>query len=247
MKSKFQLHPQRWLHILFLIVAINVLFTGLCQAQTKQRIAIITGGHDFDREAFFDIFKDMIHVEYEEIIHPQGNQLYDSSLIDDFDVLLFYDMVQEIDDSQKVDFINVLKEGKGVVFLHHSLVSYQGWDEFEKIIGGRYILSDIDQNASNYRHDVEIPVRVVDKNHPITMGIDDFVIHDEVYGNFKVLSTVRPLLSTTHPESGEIIGWSNNYGKSRIVYIQLGHDHYAYDNPNYRKLIKQSIDWVTNE
>jgi len=247
MKSKFQLYPQKWLHIILLIAASNILFTSFCLAQTKQRILIFTGGHDFEREAFFDIFEDMTNVEYKEVIHPQANQLYDSSLIDNFDVLLFYDMIQEIDDSQKIAFVDLLKEGKGVVFLHHSLVSYQEWDEFEKIIGGRYVISNIDQYGSNYRHDVEIPVKVVNKNHPITMGIDDFVIHDEVYGNFKVLSTVRPLLTTTHPESGEIIGWLNNYGKSRIVYIQLGHDHYSYDNPNYRNLIKQSIDWVKNE
>ena len=143
--------------------------------------------------------------------------------------------------------LEMLNEGKGLVFLHHSLVSYQEWNEFEKIIGGRYIISDDDQKASNYRHDVEIPVKVVDKNHPITKGVDDFVIHDEVYGNYKVSSTVNPLLTTTHPESGKIIGWTNNYGKSRIVYIQLGHDHYAYDNPKYRRLIKQSIDWAKNK
>jgi type 1 glutamine amidotransferase len=40
---------------------------------------------------------------------------------------------------------------------------------------------------------------------------------------------------------------TNNYGKSRIVYIQLGHDHNSFDDRNYRQLIKQSIDWVVND
>jgi hypothetical protein len=130
------------------------------------------------------------------------------------------------------------------VFLHHSLVSYQEWDEFENIIGGRYFLSGLEQDSSTYRHDVDIPVRVIHKDHPVTKGIDDFMIHDEVYGNFKVLPGVQALLSTTHPESGKIIGWTNIYGNSRIVYLQLGHDHYAYENPNYRRLLKQAITWV---
>jgi type 1 glutamine amidotransferase len=222
-------------------------FTGWCQEQTKQRILIITGGHAFEREAFFNIFGDMTDVGYKEVVQPYANQIYDTELMDQYDILLFYDMVQEINDHQKKAFVDLLNEGKGVVFLNHSLVSYQGWDEFEKIIGGRYVLSGPEQDSSTYRHDVELPVEVIDRHHPITKGVDDFVIHDEVYGNFKVLPTVHPLLGTRHPESGDVIGWTNLYGKSRIVYIQLGHDHFAYENPDFRRIIRQSIQWVQNQ
>ena len=234
----------KWLFIILLATASNIIFSGKCEAQPKQSVLIITGGHEFEREAFFDMFGDMPVVAYQELVHPQANQIFASTLIDSFEVLLFYDMVQEIDDTQKTAFIKVLEKGKGLVFLHHSLVSYQDWSEFEKIIGGQYVLSGEDQESSTYKHDVEIPVIVVDKSHPITKGVDNFVIHDEVYGNFRVLPTVHPLLKTTHHESGEIIAWTNRYGKSRIVYLQLGHDHYAYKNPSYRLLIKQAIDWV---
>jgi len=237
----------KWLFIIVLVTASNIVFTSYCSAQTLQRVLIYTGGHDFEREAFFDIFKDMTDVYYQEQIHPQASPVFDSALIAQYDVLLFYDMVQEIDDAQKAAFLNVLNDGKALVFLHHSLVSYQEWDEFEKIIGGRYGLTNKDQDSSTYRHDVDIPLTIVNKDHPITRGMDDFVIRDEVYGNFKVLPTVHPLLRTTHPESGEIIGWTNDYGNSRIVYLQLGHDHFAFENPDYRRLVKQAIEWVQKD
>jgi len=247
MKHKFELYPIKWLLIILFSAASNIVFTSYGQAQTLQRVLIYTGGHEFERDAFFDIFKDMPDVIYQELIHPQASPVFDSALIAQFDVLFFYDMVQEIDETQKAAFIKVLGEGKGVVFLHHSLVSYQEWDEYEKIIGGRYVLTNKDQDSSTYRHDVDIPVTVVDKDHAITKDMEDFDIRDEVYGNFRVSPAVHPLLKTTHPESGEIIGWTNNYGKSRIVYLQLGHDHYAYENPNYRHLLKQAIDWVQKD
>jgi type 1 glutamine amidotransferase len=245
-KNRFGPFPMRFPVILFM-AAMPIFFTGSCQAQPERRILIITGGHEFEREAFFNIFEEMSDVEYKEVTQPEANQMYDSDLMDRFDVLLFYDMVQEIDENQKEEFIDLLKKGKGVVFLHHSLVSYQTWDEFEKIIGGRYVLSGPVQDSSTYRHDVDIPVEVTDRHHPVTKGVDDFIIHDEVYGNFKVLPTVHPLLGTSHPESGGVIGWTNIYGKSRIVYIQLGHDHFAYENPDFRRIIKQSIEWVQNQ
>ncbi len=248
MRSNHHYHILKWVYILFFIAGSNLIFVSFCLAQTKQKILIFTGGHKFEREAFFNIFENMDGIEFKEVSHPDANQLYDSDLIKDFDVLLFYDMVQEIDDSQKAAFKALLQAGKGVVFLHHSLLSYQGWEEYEKIIGGRYIISKTDESyGSNYRHDVKIPVKIVSKNHPITKEMNDFVIHDEVYGNFRVSPKVSQLLTTTHPESGKTIGWTNEYGKSRIVYIQLGHDHFAYDDSNYRLLIKQSISWVSHK
>ena len=31
---------------------------------------------------------------------------------------------------------------------------------------------------------------------------------------------------------------------SRVVYLQLSHDHKAYENPNYQKLVAQAIRWT---
>jgi type 1 glutamine amidotransferase len=163
-------------------------------------------------------------------------------------------MVQDITDRQKKAFVNLLKRGKGILFLHHALASYREWDEYEQITGGRFYL-DLKPDSENkegypistYKHNVDIPVKIVDKYHPITHGLDDFMIRDEIYGNFKVLSGIHPLLSTLHPDSGDLIGWTHAYGRSPIVYIQPGHDHSAYENPNYRRLVGQAIAWVNDQ
>lgn len=231
---------------MLLMTALIIAPAGLsfCQGPSQEtlQILLITGGHDFEREEFFEMFETMPGISYSEIMHPEANKVYDSSLMDQTDVLVFYDMYQEIDAAQKTAFLKLLEEGKGMVFLHHSLASYQDWPEFEQIRGGRYILSD--EGGSTYMHDLDLPVRVVSNDHPVTKGIHDFVIRDEAYGNFTVMQNVQPLLGCSHPESGEFIGWALEYGKSRIVYLQLGHDHYAYADPNFRQLLSQAIAWV---
>lgn len=40
---------------------------------------------------------------------------------------------------------------------------------------------------------------------------------------------------------------SLEYKNSRIVYLMLGHDHQAYENPVFRKLINNSINWVSQD
>lgn len=215
-------------------------------------ILIITGGHKFERTPFFEMFDGFENLTYKELTHPGASDIYGSAEVDKYDALVFYDMVQEISIEQKADFVRLLENGKGLVFLHHALASYQDWPEFEKIMGGHYLLEPVRRGdrmvpASNFEHDVDIPVSIVDKEHPITMGLQSFTIHDETYGDFIVHPDVQPLLATDHPKSGPVIGWTNRYGKSRIATIQLGHDHYAYEDINYRRILERAIQWVAGK
>lgn len=209
------------------------------------KVLIITGGHGFEREAFFEMFKSYENITYQEVKHPMANQYLSEQLARYFDVLVFYDMYNKISEEEKSNFLKLCRNGKAMVFLHHSLVSYQHWPEFQQIIGGKYHQKASDEHAaSTYKHDVNIQVKVAQPNHPILKGINDFEIFDEVYGNFSVNQEVIPLLTTDHPESSKNIAWINEYEHSKIVYIQLGHDHHAYENTTYRKLLQQAIWWA---
>ncbi len=97
--------------------------------------------------------------------------------------------------------------------------------------------------AVGWKHDETIPV-VIPGSHPITAGLKAFSIHDEIYWGHRVGKDVTPLLTTTHPKSGKPLGWCHEYGKSRVVTLQLGHGAEAFNNENYRTLVAQSIAWT---
>jgi type 1 glutamine amidotransferase len=88
-------------------------------------------------------------------------------------------------------------------------------------------------------------VELVDENHPVTWGMEDFTIHDEGYSNITVLDQVTPLLTSDHPDSSPIIGWAHTRNKSQVVYLMLGHDKYAYQNPAFIQLLENSVYWLT--
>lgn len=239
--------------MLFFLAVLIVFIAADSNAQPPAtesiRAVIITGGHDFDRSAFFAMFDGFENIEYTEVQHPDANDLYGSDKAAQTDVFIFYDMYDTITTRQQSEFLELLKQGTGMVFLHHSLASYQEWEEYLHIVGGRYHLEPYIEDgnqiaASTYRHDVDIPVEIHDREHPITRGLEDFVIHDEVYGNCQILPGVHPLLETDHPESLPYLAWTNRYENSRIVCIQLGHNASAYGNPNYQQLVRQAISWA---
>ena len=164
------------------------------------------------------------------------------------DVFVFYDMWQDITDIQKACYINLMKSGTGIVFLHHSFVSYQNWDEFHHALGGTYYLENnkFNRKPSDYMHDLDIRVSIADPNHYITSGIKDFTIHDEGYKDFNMEPGMHILLTADNPHCDKNIAWTNHYLNSNIVYLMLGHDAKAYSNENYRKLLHKSILWVNH-
>lgn len=213
----------------------------------KIKVLVVTGGHDYDREPFYAVFDAIPSISYDTVVHPEANTLIASPRVNEYDVLIFYDMGEAITPEQKEAYIDLLKNGKSFIFLHHALVSYQDWPEYLKIVGGQYhtrpVVIQGDTLRANYRHDVIIPVIVEDKKHPVTKGINDFEILDEIYMDAEILPDVKPLLSTHHPQSMRYLAWINNYGTSEVLYLQLGHGESGLSDPNFRKLLRQAIEW----
>jgi len=212
-----------------------------------EKILIITGGHEFE-PSFYKIFDSYKDVQYDTISQPKFNQMITSGLTDQYSALVFYDMWQEINDNEKKAYLGLLEGGQGIVYLHHALVAYQHWDEFIKILGGKYIETDFyddpTMKGSTYTEDITLDVKVVAVDHPVTKDISDFSIYDEGYNYVEMMPTIKPLLTTTHPNCTATVAWTHKCKKSRIVYILLGHGQEAHENENYRKLIRNAISWV---
>ena len=215
----------------------------------KIRVLVVTGGHDFEHDALFKLFSENPEITFEAAEHPKAHPLLRPESAGEYDVLVAYDMHQEISEQAKADLLAWLQAGKGFVVVHHAIASYQKWPEYAKIIGARYYLEKtnvdgVEKARSVYKHGMHFKVHVVDPSHPVTRGVSDFEIHDETYNLFDVANDVHPLLTTEEPESNKVIGWAKNYGKARVVYLQSGHDHFAYENPNYQQILRQAIRWA---
>jgi type 1 glutamine amidotransferase len=218
----------------------------------KLNVLIVTGGHGFEQEPFFKVFKDNAEITFTHATQGKTSEAYERADLLGYDVVVLYDMVQKITESQKAAFHSLFDKGIGLVVMHHALCSYQDWPDYERIIGGKYFMKDERRGdatipKSDFQHDVEMPIKIVAKDHPITAGLKDFTIFDEIYIGFRAQPDVTPLITTTQPKSGNPLAWTRTQGKSRVVYLQLGHGPSAYNDPNYRRLVAQSIRYAANK
>jgi type 1 glutamine amidotransferase len=214
------------------------------------RILVITGNHTYKVDQFNQMLAglgDNITFQIAEL--PGAYDMFLPQNRSKYDVLVFYHMWQKITDEQAKVLAECIMEGKPLVALHHSICAYDDWPEYFNIIGGKYFhkpttVKGKEYAACSYIHDVHFNVKVVDPNNPVTKGISDFEIFDETYKGYYVEDGVTPLLKTDEPSSAPVIGWSKKYGKARVVTLQSGHDAPTFENPSFRKLLKQSIEWV---
>lgn len=229
-----------------IVLIISFLFPIIFLEAQPVKIMLVTGGHSFDTLQFFEIFDSMEGLQYEHFQQPKANAKLADDLAKDFDVLVFYDMWNTISEDEKNAYIELTKQGKPFLFLHHTIAGYQNWPEFENIIGGKYFEKGKkvpEELFSTYDHDVWVYSKV-EKYTPVTVGFKELRFFDEVYGNVRVSDKVIPLLKTRHPKSMEVIAWENRYNKSTIIYLQPGHDKRTYGEPDYRKLVWQAIKYL---
>ena len=217
-------------------------------APKKIKAVVVTGGHDFEHEPFFSLFKGYSDIEYVEAVQKSDSEIFEDISKWDYDVIVLYNMTQKISPQRQQNFLALLNRGVGVVALHHSMGSFQDWSQYRKIIGGGYCLKPWEEDGvkhegSTYKHDIDMNVHIADLKHPITRNISDFAINDEAYKGCGFEKDNRVLLTTDQPDSDKTIGWVRKHGKSNVCCIQLGHGSPGYTNQNYRTLVVRAVRW----
>jgi hypothetical protein len=231
-----------------LLALVLVLSSTACNKPVS--LLVVIGGHSYDTVEFSEMLGELEGVSYDTVVHPEALPLLGSDRLDEYDVVAFYDFIPDMAPADSGVFLNIAEEGKPMLFLHHSICTFQHWDGYMEMVGGRYIMPAYSEDTahwSDYKHDIDLSVQVLDPDHPVTSGVENFVIHDEGYSNLSVIPGTTPLLRTDHPDSFPLIGWTHQYGNSTIVYLMLGHDKMAYEHPGFRKLVQQSIHWLASE
>ena len=213
------------------------------------RAVVVTGGHAYDKEAFEALFKGIPGIEFVFQEQRDHSELFEDISGWDYDVIVFYSMTQNISEQRRQNFLSLLDRGVGVVALHHIISGFNGWPEFQKVIGSRFLFAPVEQDgttlpASSYKHDIEIAVRIADPSHPVTHGVTGFTTVDETYLGCAFEPDNYVLLTTDHPTSDTNIGWVRTYRKSRVCTIQLGHGPSIFAAPQYKKLVVQAVNWT---
>lgn len=206
------------------------------------RVLVVTGGHAHD-PSFYSLFEG--YPEMAVTVDPHPFAYTRKGLTKKYDVLVLYDLIQEIPEDQKQALREFVESGKGLVVLHHAIADFNNWEWWWKeVVGVHYLVAPMgDQPRSQYKLNQEVFVQQVG-THPILQGVGPLHMIEETYKQVWVSPANTILMKTEHPYAEGPMAWVSAYEKSRVFATMMGHDHLVHTNPGYRRLVRNAVLWT---
>jgi type 1 glutamine amidotransferase len=124
----------------------------------------------------------------------------------------------------------------GSLLVIHNGISLQKKYEMAQMIGAKFM-----------GHPERTNLRYTDFNqeHPIMNGITEFSLYEEPYQfEFDPFVEKTVLFYYTYEDTQYTAAWAHNYGKGNIVYLSPGHDSSIFECTEFRKIIRNSVNWL---
>jgi type 1 glutamine amidotransferase len=163
-----------------------------------------------------------------------------------YDVIVFTIYSQRIPvitEQAQENLLNFVKEGKGFFVQHMASASFPKWEEFGNLCGRKWVMG-----TSGHGPRSVFEAKVVSKEHPITLGIENFQIDDELYAKLQGSGEINVLVEaySDWSQKTEPLVFTLDYGKGRTVYNAFGHDRKALMTPEVQKIIARGVEWAAN-
>ena len=199
------------------------------------KVLLLVGGSAYhDQPEHREILSDFIGAKFDLTMTDDLGVLNPDTL-NKYNVIVNYTTFVEPSNEQVTAMINAVRDGKGFVGIHGASATFWNSPAYLDMIGGKFIVHD-----PNKEFLVQINGAGAVVPHPITKGIENFKIQDELY----IIEGDITQWEIIARAEGHPIIFNKMYGKGRVYNNALGHDARALNNPNFQKLIVNGIMWV---
>jgi uncharacterized protein len=193
-----------------------------------QRALIVWGGWEgHEPEQVANVFADALRRhDFDVDVSDTLDAFLDREQLAGLDLIVPVWSIGTIGDEQLAGLLAAVEGGVGVGGCHGGMCdSFRECADYQFMTGGQWVAHPGDEG-------VEYTVRIVDHEHFITRGVDDFVVRSEQYYMHvdpanRVLAVTRfPVAEGPHVGNGAVdmpVVWTRMHGRGRVFYCSLGH------------------------
>jgi hypothetical protein len=138
----------------------------------------------------------------------------------------------ELNPAQEDALFDFVRGGKGLVGIHGT-----GWNIGERAVG---LLGG---HANWHPPGLTFTVNIAVGDHPITEGLDDFEVEDEIYMS-AWFPEIEIIATAQWADKPQPMAWTKSYGDGRVFYTALGHGPDTFTRPGMQQLMAQGIRWA---
>lgn len=202
---------------------------------SETKVLLLLGGPEYHntqahRDALIELLDPVC-----TLVAQEGLDYLTDEILDPFQVIVNYTTFLEPTPKQANALVSAVFRGKGFVGIHGATATFWNAPEYLRMLGGTFIVHD---PLKLFKVQFE-SVRCVEP-HPITAGIADFEIEDELY----IVEGDQTQWHIIARAEGHPILYTKTYGSGRVHYNALGHDERALKHPSFQQLVLNGIEWA---
>lgn len=134
-----------------------------------------------------------------------------------------------------------VRGGGGMLALHAAVICFDGDPVWKELCGAAW---DWDGSSHPPVGPVSVSVTDAGRAHPVTAGVKDFVIEDELYGELDLVGDLDPLLLGTRAGATHPVLWAREVGSGRVVTDLLGHGAESIAHPVHHRVLAGAAAWI---
>lgn len=210
--------------------------TGATGAADVKKVLLLIGGKYHAWQSCAEIVKDLLQRSgrYEVTVTEDRSVL--AGGLNEYDALALYCQGGEMSSEQEKHICKFVRSGGGLIGLHSANTAFTNSEAFVKLLGSAF-----DHHPAEHQ---DVHVKLLDSEHPITVRVGDFLIHDELYVLKNVADDVTVLAETRYQGQSLPVAYTRTEGKGRVFYCSLGHSGKQFRHEQHRKLLLHGADWA---
>jgi len=212
-----------------------------------------------------------VRTEEDNLFEPQSLKQFDAVVLNNTNEEIFLPedfaklppteqaKARQRDEMLKKSFAEFLQAGGGLAVIHAGVASFRDWPEFGNIAGARF-------DNHPWGAGSTVVLRVEEPSHPLMAAFKEpsFIVTDEIYQvtapysreNLRILLSIDPVRTRITPEQKKNVHredmdfamtWIKSYGKGRVFYCALGHQHELFWNPIVLQHYLDGIQFVLGD
>lgn len=203
-------------------------------------------GHEPDRVAA--LFRDMLEAEGAEAeVTDSLDPFDDPDRLGALDLIVPVWTMSELSRERATHVSEAVARGVGLAGCHGGMCdAFRGNPLWQFMTGGNWV-------AHPGGDGVRFKVRVTDRDHELTEGIEDFEVATEQYylhvdpANHVLAMTDFPTVPWYHAPNGPVampVAWTRAWGLGRVYYNALGHKRTVIEDGPPREMIRRGLLWA---
>jgi uncharacterized protein len=212
----------------------------------KSALFVCGGWEGHEPEKCAGIFAPFLREKgYEVEISGTLDSYLDGEKMRSLDLVVQVWSMGEISAEQEKGLLEAVKGGVGLAGWHGGLAdSFRDDPNYQFMVGGQFV--------AHPGGIVEYEVNIVDREDPITAGLEDFRMRSEQY--YVHVDPLNEVLATTTFGAEPLpwiegavvpVVWKKKWGEGRVFYCSFGHTAGDFDVPEARKIVERGMLWAS--